>query len=277
MADIDEVRTSNTVKEKPRKIFKNPGGSAYIGHGGEGFRQNATWLIMRPYKMTAQPAIARNNPTLEDTGIEFQFLMPNELMETITHQWQEYECLAGRASQMIGEFNKAITEIGGASRAGWTAVKGFGIGYDMRTQLNQSVGEFKGINVVNYRIDTALHYKSSERRNYQLNLTLVETGDPWKDIIEIVKALQQLSAPSEVTGTMVDIQVPYVFTIQSSPRPWFKIDYAVINNIQPTYKGPYLAGVPCQCELFLGITDLSPLYDKLFMADDVIKIKSVGG
>jgi hypothetical protein len=283
MAVLDDgmgnVVTLDGRKVRTRKIFKNPGGSAYIGHGSEGFRQNATWIHLRPYKMGNQPAIARLQPDLKDMNLEFQFLMPNELMESIKHQWQEYECLAGRASQMVGELGKTKQEITGAYKgAGETlsAARNAKSGERMDAAVAAAATQLSSISVYNYRTDAALHYKTSERRNYQINFTLIETGDAWKNNIEIVKTLQQLSAPTQ-TGNLVGIDVPYVFNISSHPRPWFYIEYAVIDNIQATYKGPFIGGVPSQVDLFLSITDMSPLYDKLFVTKDIINIKSVYG
>jgi hypothetical protein len=268
----------NLTKGIERKIWKNP--NKFFSHADPTYENNVVWLCLEPKRMDKQPAIARMSPSETKTNVTFQFLLPNELIENVQHHWEDYECLAGRAAQFYGELNKNwndASSLGTAAKKWADSMLEGGKSREEASLTNEVRNAVMSSQVFNYRVDSALHYKTSERRRYEITLQLVETGDPKSDIMEIVRAIQKFSSPTMQKGTLADIRPPYIFRVYTMPKGWIDIDYAVLNAVQPTFKGPYIDGYPSTCDLLLSITDMSPLYDELFSFKDKVTTKSVGG
>lgn len=222
----------------------------------------------------------------------FTFLAQQELIETISHDWQPYDSvgstIAGAYAQFgistleqikaLGpEFRKgSVEEIVKALKAKFTTVTNQIQSSDKKTEtiLNALSNTFsaaaKGGYVANYRVDTPLQYKGSERRSFELVFTLINTqpGKNHEEVVLPVKLLEMLSSPSyglqPDKGFNVDIILPYVFSVNTKPGNLLTCDMAVLKQVQPTWRGPWIDGYPSRCELRLSFTEYRPLEQKVF-------------
>jgi hypothetical protein len=86
---------------------------------------------------------------------------------------------------------------------------------------------------------------------------------------------QKCAAPSQ-TSKLVGIAIPNVFKITTEPFNWLGIEYAACKNIQSTFKGPYMDGMPTSCELTLTFESLKPMFDTEFLIENRISVTSTG-
>jgi hypothetical protein len=139
----------------------------------------------------------------------------------------------------------------------------------------QSISTMQG-NLPFTRVDAPLNYKSSNRRQFEFMLNLVAIKNRFKEVVEPVRFLQYLSSPQATSiektseeGKMTSmgntaIKPPWLFRITTVPEGTLFIKLAALTTVQPTFKGPWIAGVPTYCELRLSFMEYMPLFDKTF-------------
>jgi hypothetical protein len=275
------------------KFYRNPGSSGHIPQAGSQQPDQNVWVEMRAYKITSQQAIQRGDPrnfTKIDFGASinlptFMFLAPNDLIETTSHTWDEYESIMSRLGQKATEVYKELLTSGKAAGITvgqvYSEIQNALSGQSHESLLNLPAklaktalaGMAGNVKVYNSRMDLPLVYKGSERRSLELTFNLIEEGNGAGDIIEPVKVLQSLSSPSRTQSSMgstdaantsfgglIDIQIPYIFSVRTYPKAWFNLRYGALRTVQPTFKGPYVDGYPSSCELLLSFQNLEPLY-----------------
>jgi len=121
-----------------------------------------------------------------------------------------------------------------------------------------------------HQVNTALVYRSSDRRKVDLTLNLSVYEDAYKDVVEPVNILRIHSAPSfsQKRGIGTKVDLPTVFKIQtkycSKEVPLINFRHAVLTSVQPTFKGPYLQGYPSHCEMTLSFADMEHLSKRSF-------------
>lgn len=247
------------------------------------------WIKLTARPIEKQAAWARTDKApIEKSYREFElnFLAPNEIQEIVSHEWGPYESVASKIAEkaaQLGRFgneiqnistqisdyakrldqNKALTPqaIAQAKRQGfWNTMQAIGRGLS-RADVRQQ------------RVDTALVYKNSERRKYDFVFYLADMGqdDLYDEVVYPVKLLEFLSSPSQdIEGgnkSLADIKAPFYFQLTTWPIDYIKVKYAACTLVQPTWKGPYVGGVPTQCELHLSFTEIEPLWDSMFIDD----------
>ena len=234
----------------------------------------------------------------------FKFLGPLELAETLSHDWAPYESLAASIQTLYGQTGIGALEQLKAWGRGMglpeTAVQGISSegSFDafkntyrnfQASPLNELArmvdSSIKNEEVVPWRVDTPLIYKNTERRTFELVFNLISLeGNNYHDIVEPVRLLQALSSPAKVDGDQPSynpkVVSPYVFEIITTPvqtagtnknsYPLLIIPYAVLKNINPVFKGPWMAGAPTRCELRLSFQELEPVYDTTFKNAGII-------
>jgi hypothetical protein len=239
-----------------------------------------TWIVFEPLEIIGQTVLARKGSgTFVSTGVFISFLAPNELMETMTHSWEDYESMGGRLTQMIGEYSRFKAEGMGALKGVFSKktvgnlMKG-----DLTGAVNDALTPMGGAEIVNYRVDSSLQYKTSTRRDLSFQVTLAEMGNPYEDVVKPVRMLQLYSAPTRENDN-ITIKIPYAFKISMRPGGLLLFKNAVIKTISPVWKGPYISGVPSSVQLQLSIQELDPLYDDQYTDTDRVKVrtKSVSG
>jgi len=266
------------------KIYRNPERAGIVPQTRPDY--GVVWIKMSAFKIKSQQTMARGTDFLEvdrNTSLPtFQFIAPNDIIETTSHHWETYDSLVSRLGQKVAEVLKAVNEGKGVG-AGLKSFKENvveiwndpnhteGEGKIAHT-LNESLGAtIRNSKVYNFRLDTPLVYTGSERRSLELNFNLIEEGGGTADIIEPVKTLQALSC-SVQTDNLIGVDIPYVFSIETYPIPWINIKYAALKTVQPTFRGPFVGGLPSSCELLLSFESLEPLYRKQYDQDLSAKI-----
>lgn len=238
---------------------------------------------------------------------KFEFLHPDELPETLTHDWQPYESVAQSISQAWAQFgigtpeqlvtlanalniqttNRQLSEIWSevVEKAGnvWKGVTTgeTGIGDIVTQGLNKIKNITKSGYVANSRVDSPLQYKGSNRRNFNFifNLVNIDPDTNHEEVVLPVKLLQMLSSPSYEeqadAGFNVEIILPYVFEIKTKPGNLIVCDMAILKQVSPIWKGPWFNGYPSRCELTLQFEEYRPLEQSVFYGKSEMIIKSV--
>lgn len=225
------------------------------------------FLEIKDYEITSQSGYPRGSGSIGKNRGEhtWKFVLPNEIAENISHNWEEYESMATRISQKVGEIHKAAR----TGKQLWGKLDNIPTGesIDRKNWLRRAAVSSTNINLaqtLNYRIDSTLMYKSSERREYTFTLELAETIDvDYITITNSVKNLELLSTP-ENTGDIITINFPSIFSVKSSAGseyiPTIFIEHAALTAVQPTWKAPYRNGYPTQVDLQLTFKDIDPLF-----------------
>jgi hypothetical protein len=224
-----------------------------------------------------------------DKGYKFSFLAPNELMETISHSWEPYESVASNLAGLYTTFgisipaqtagalkgagfnsvNALISDIGTKFKNAGKIAKDLTFASAAQFALGKLSDMSKAGDVANFRVDTPLQYKGSERRSWELifNLINTEQGQNWNNVVLPTKLLQSMSTPSysERNNTAnSDIILPYLFKIETTPNNIIFSNLSVLKSVNPTWKGPWIDGYPSRCELRLSFTEYKPLDSKVF-------------
>jgi len=254
--------TAQELIERPIKggIHQRPRGTQHA------FFADALWIVIKTKKIKTLGALNRGGRVLgEEAEDTFKFLAPNEIQENIGHEWSEYESIASRVAQKVADLSKTAREVGGLVTAGKRTE---GKGDVMGTAMNAVAQLMSTQTVYNRKIDAALTYTNSPRRQYTFPFTLVDEGNPNIDIIDPINRLKMYSC-SERAG-LVNFNLPYIFEVYTEPNQFLHVRNAVITAIQPTFKGPYRNGFPSVADLELTFMDLDPLYRDTF--EEVSKV-----
>jgi hypothetical protein len=304
----DELEGSKQLEKIPSS-FTNPP-LEMVGN-----RENSIWVKIKAipiYSLTnnarAVNSITSNNDYMKsheqlaevvpDGKIySFNFLSPPDLMEQISHEWQPYESIASEIAGIYAKFGISLSEeIKGLhptfKQETFLKMVGYGVRSTLSAagqilsspdKLSEFMAQIRGFGanavksgyVANYRVDTPLQYKGSERRTFDLVFNLINTdkNKNHENVVLPVKLLQMLSTPayprSKNNGTVddnfnVDIILPYLFTINTDPGDLITVDLAVLKSVNPTWRGPYIDGYPSRCELRLSFTEYRPLEQSVF-------------
>jgi len=239
------------------------------------FFTDALWIVMKAKKLESMPSLNRGQALkslTEDIDITFKFLASNEIQEAIGHEWNEYDSLATRLAQKIAGFQRQKAELSQAYRASSNAVKGIWNALekgdrpaeDLVRVARNYVSNLYGMKVAPVKVDAALVYTNSPRRQYTFDFTLIDEGNPRIDIVDPINRLIRLSSPDYELGDRTKFDLPYVFSVHTEPNKLININYAALVAVQPTYKGPFRSGYPSVCELQLQFIDLDPTYRRNF-------------
>lgn len=237
-ANLNDVLILNIIAKKLEHLSGYPRGQDQIGTGG--------------------------------TRSSWRFLAPNEISETLNHEWEEYESISTRIAQSTATASKAASvsgQLGVAAKdaASLVSSKGGNIGSDEGiTKGSMPSQELTGM--LNYRIDSTLIYKNTQRREYTFSLELKTYSEKTKEdnIFKAIRELQELSCPSSVDDTFIKIKWPSVFKIETSPIPLIYIEYAALTSVQPTWSWPFKKGYSRNVSLDLTFTDIKPVYEETY-------------
>lgn len=235
----------------------------------------AVWIKLTAYRIKSQSAGARINllDTIEPVpGAIFEFLAPNEIMETLSHEYGSYDSIASRMSQVTGALGKTAEEIKGVGHSVLEATRH---GNSLKSAANAAAGQINQTNVEFYRPDEAMVYQNTNRRGIEFSFKLFECGDPKKYIVDIINELLSMSSPQK-TDNLSGILPPYLFHIQTSNVVFLDIEACALESVQYTYSAPYINGYPSSCELTLSFKQILPVFDDLFSNIKKISVTSTG-
>ena len=254
---------------------KRPFGKLKVPHGGIKFK--ALWVQMRPMKLENQSTAGRGGSiTIGGSGPTFKFLAPLDLAETVSHNWEAYESVQSRLAEKVRSVAKTVGEIEAIGKSfSVDNFKTLASSKGVNDFMSNVVSVVKGSVVPKMKVDTPLVYTSSNRRTWIFDFQLVSEGiikeEPSKDIVDVVQDLMKYSSPKSVGS--ININLPYIFNLSTTPVDFIKANYAALTAVQPTYKGPYFNGYPSTCNLQLTFKDLSPLFRKTIETGSIINVK----
>lgn len=311
----DNKETETLKNDDMRTTFQNPDPSDMKFEMAENKKIWVSLEAIPIYKLSnnvrAQSAFIDKSTVTPNQGVEdalavtlkgaerytFKFLCQQELIETIQHDWQAYDSVAQNLQQMYasigiqvpevlqglfpslrsGSFKKFLVngKINMQALQAELKTKGF-----LNTLKNEASTAAKSGHVANFRVDTPLTYKGSQRRTWEFMFSLIniKQGKNHANVVLPVKLLEMLSSPSygtnPVASANVDIILPYLFTIKTTPGNLIVCDLAVLTSVNPTWKGPWFSGYPSRCELRLSFMEYRPLEQRVFYGSTESKIST---
>jgi hypothetical protein len=107
MASTNNSRLSSDYSSDIQ--FKRPLGLSPWAKNMES-KNGSVWISMKPKKILDQYSKGAGTFDTADTGVEFLFLAPLALNETISHRWEAYESVASRLAQKARSIVKLSAE-----------------------------------------------------------------------------------------------------------------------------------------------------------------------
>jgi hypothetical protein len=211
-----------------------------------------TRIDIYAYQMKQQNLNPRDPNYIQKGGMlsSWSFIGFEDLQEAITHNWEPYDTMAGRANELIATAKSDVKQMTSALEG---AMKSGG---SMGPALSNMTTE-----AARYKVDTPLVYTGSQRRQVSFTFTLQEyKNGPGKDVLEPIHEFRKLSCAG-IEGQSIDkIDFPAIFQITSNPVGFISIKDAALVDVQITWNSPYTYGVSKRAELTLTFLDLRPLY-----------------
>lgn len=268
LADDDAVELGKTlstdVENHGTIVYKNPVGGFYSNFN------NLTWIHLLGKKLKSQTSTVKGGRIqVDDTQpvYDFSFIAPEEMMETISHDWTEYESWVNRLGGLLQTGTKLKADLRG-------------IGTNIQQLVDKGVQSWEESDtstLTNYlknvspetgipqtRIDSPLVYSGSQRREWNFTVHLAAFKNPVKEIALPVFWLMKLSCPQKHEGS-VYIEAPYVFKFKTydnyaNNNNLIYSNWCALKAVQPTWSGPYIRGYPLKCDLTLTLVEIEPLY-----------------
>ena len=164
------------------------------------------------------------------------FLAPNELKDSIQHEWAPLENIINKLADLFAKAKENVN-------------------------LGTSI----------HKVETPLVYQGTDRRKISLMVNFGVYSSPYLDVVRPVELLRKYSAPEFKGESIVEtkVEVPAVFKLITKTGtgtviPLINMRYAVLTAVQPTFYGPYIKGYPSRCELTLEFQDMEPLTKSTF-------------
>lgn len=220
--------------------------------------ENTLWLEIIPKKFTLNTDSATAFTATQDKNFPtYRFMFPMEWSFGLNHSWDERGTVAGKFRDLKNAASTQGAELGNIANV----ISG---GFVEGDWGNHAV-----------RNDNPITYKNTDRLRYLFTLEFHTEGDNESDVYSPIEDLMALSsAAGGPTGpSATEIQFPYVFGLQTRNGKGEAVRLvstkaAVINSIQPTYKGPYINGYPSHANLDITFTVVQPTYRDTTFGDD---------
>lgn len=189
----------------------------------------------------------------------WQFIAPNEIMENVSHDWEEFESIGTRAAQKSITMRHAGMEGKQVTAGASELVKSFTGG--SKTDISSIMGSMNKVGVPDHKVDTTLVYKDTKRRAYDFTFefSFWNDNDPEEKIFKPIRELQKWTCPDMETD-FTKIDFPAIFHIKTMNSDLINIKYGVITAVQPTWMAPFINGYPSRVSLTISFQDMQPLY-----------------
>jgi hypothetical protein len=254
--------------------------------------KDALWIEIVPMKYTSQSTLSRRGKSLygesyNNTSENFTLLAPVSISFAVSHTYERYDSIASRAATAVARYQRITSEVG--NMAGGAINNPGGMAGDVKkllgniynsfgsgaAGLNQTMEALSGLgatatntNAVTYsRIDAPMVYKDTANMRYAFEFEFGAYKDPYNEITRPIQALMKYSCPLP-KDDLATIEPPYAFKVTAVANgqsiPLFKVNYAALTTIQPTYLQPYKNGNPMKANLVLEFVDIEPAYQHTF-------------
>ena len=276
MIKTEKVTTTESQRTNQPRGDKNFG-KAMIQIPGEFFPhaefKEALWITMSPKQLKGMNTAGRGGTLrIGKTGTIFKFLAPETIIEAHNHDWQEYESIQSKLLQKIVTYRvgggQALQVLRGMKRELFKLLNAGKM--PSARDIQGFLTESSAVGVPKFKIDTPLVYKNSQRRNWQLTFILADSVGGAK-IISAVKQLQKYAAPRS-DQSILSIEFPWVFELQTIPEGLIQANFAALTSIQPSWMAPYIKGRPTRCELTLSFVDMSPLFEQTIEVGGIVNV-----
>lgn len=263
---VSTTQTQETEQGKGSTLIQIPG--SFFPHS---IFTDALWIRMQAVELRGMHTGGRGGSLqLGRKYTTFKFLAPEQIIESHNHNWEEYASIQSKILEKVVGFKTGIEQIGDVKNNLVAQFKKPG-GFPSGQHLESFLARIGDVRVPKYKIDTPLRYTNSQRRQFQLTFIL---ADEWggKDITKAIKLLQTYAAPSVVNE--ININFPYIFSLNSEPEGLLKVQYAALSDIIVTWMGPYLTGTPIRAELTLTFKDMSPLFKRTIEQGGIVNVNT---
>jgi len=201
-------------------------------------------------------------------GPTFKFLAPLDIIESHAHEWEPYASIQSKVLEKIVSFSTGIdhgVQVVSNLITSFKNAKKMPSGKAWLNILTRDTN----VSVPKFKIDTPLVYRNSQRRRMDFVFTLADAGDG-SHLVDTVHTMMELAAP--VSKSQYEIDFPYVFSISTEPQGLFQMQYAVITQISPTWKHPFINGNAVVCDLTVSVMDMSPLFRKTLEQGGIVNV-----
>lgn len=248
-------------------------------HGLVWIHINARKILDQYSKGAGKISIREGSPE-----VQYAFLAPLSLIETVQHNWAEYDSIASRLAQKVRTFAKIGAEFQGlvgsfenraddkAKAKSLLKNKSPDAAQSLATFARATYNKISPHSIPKIKVDTPLYYENSARRTFTFEVTLVAEKNPRMDVVEPIKDLMKWSSPALKGQGGVDIDFPYMFEVYTRPKEFIKFSTMALTSVQPTYNHPYIMGYPSSAQVQLTFMDLSPLYRSAIETGSVINV-----
>lgn len=275
--DNDIASHNQSIKRNPslrHPWAKNPESSGFVW-----LHINARAILDQYSKGAGKIAVRTGSPE-----VQYAFLAPLNMVETVQHNWSEYDSIASRLAQKVRTAAKIGAEFQGLVNSFESAANQKAKAKDLLKNKSpdaaQALANFARStynkisphSIPKIKVDTPLYYENSPRRTFTVEVTLVAENDPRMDVVEPIKDLMKWSSPALKGQGGVDIDFPYMFEVYTRPKEFIKYSTLALTSVQPTYNHPYIQGYPSSALVQLTFLDLSPLYRSAIETGSVINV-----
>jgi hypothetical protein len=137
----------------------------------------------------------------------------------------------------VTEIRKSITDttamVGGATSAFKSVASGGPSNNTLIGMANSAVAGASNVKIPEFKVDTSLVYKDTDRRKFDFEFNLVDmNGDPYNNIVLPIRKLEELSC-AEMTDNLTGINFPNIFRVTSEFSDLIKLNHAAIESILP--------------------------------------------
>jgi hypothetical protein len=237
---------------------------------------SALWIKMTARKLESINTAGRGGSLrIGEKGTTFKFLAPSQIVDNQQHTWEEYSSIQSRLLQFVISASTAIDQ-------------GSQVYQNLKTRVIDQIkkGEWPSgqqivdaliggtaTNIPKLKMDTPLRYVNSTRRTFQLTFILADANGG-KDVLNAVEQLQKYAAPDSSENSVIDIEYPYIFRVETEPYGIFTMNYSALENVLVTWQEPYIQGRASRAELTLGFKDMSPLFRKTIERGGIINVNT---
>lgn len=262
------------------KKFKNPSSMDIKDDG------TFLWCYIDAYANDQKTTLARLMtsdaiPRKGEPLVSFEFLMEDKLDYSISHTWDSGTDFVSNMSQKIvngvneSSAIQAMIKLPQNLTNTQNAINGDESKWGDPMTVLKKGAVLTASSGTQLRMDEAKLFKNTERQILTLNFTLgvwksssgsSYTDKLYNDIVLPVKSLQWCS--SAYAKDLFTIEYPSIFSLkiktENGSKSLLEMEYCVCTAVQPTFKAPWVNGMPMTCDLTLTFENLLPIYKQTF-------------